>query len=330
MDDILQELENMVCNASSDAMSPQHESIDSATIGRWQSLFGFSASEAEDQIIAHRANIARTRISDSLWELVEDKAGYDREAYEFEMDFYKTHKRRLNYDESVVASEVPFVYLVKLEGTLESCSKVQEIAGLAQLPRLVEGVGESGDSARFCIIDRDAKDRILAWYTLTDQRHSAPVIVRLSESQKDLCSDSIAPTLGVDATFPQNRLNHEDDSVGVSQDQFPVPYFVYGNLAKHDILTENLGLTEPPAYRTAKVRGGLVRRFKDQYNALIDGPPDSIVDGLVYVVESKEHEDLLRFRETKNYEVVRCNIEVGAEMMEGLAFRYSGPTWQLR
>ncbi|KAF9741609.1 hypothetical protein PMIN01_01148 [Paraphaeosphaeria minitans] len=60
------------------------------------------------------------------------------------------------------------------------------------------------------------------------------------------------------------------------------------------------------------------------YPALVDGEEGDIVRGWAYLVESREHEDRLRFYETNKYEVVRCEIWIEGSRISGLAFRFCG------
>ena len=161
----------------------------------------------------------------------------------------------------------------------------------------------------------------------------APTFVRVSKSGKDLSKSSMYPTLGVDSTLPQYRPNSLDAEFMPSQNQYPVWYFFYGNLAVPDILTRRLALLKEPIFTPANVTGGVIKRWRGKYNALLDGPDTSRVYGWAYLVTTEEHEDALRYYETENYEIVRCNIvmhnEPAGEAVKGLTFKFVGPSEHL-
>lgn len=56
---------------------------------------------------------------------------------------------------------------------------------------------------------------------------------------------------------------------------------------------------------------------------MVDGPLAVSVTRKTYLVESVEHEEVLRAYETANYEVVRCVIEMeGGLTVQGCTFRF--------
>jgi hypothetical protein len=63
-----------------------------------------------------------------------------------------------------------------------------------------------------------------------------------------------------------------------------------------------------------------------KYNALVDASETSCIKGSACNVMSEQHEDALRIYGTKEYEVVRCTIELSGEIVEGCTFRYAGKT----
>ena len=115
------------------------------------------------------------------------------------------------------------------------------------------------------------------------------------------------------------------------QNQYPVWYFFYGNLAVADILTRRLALSEEPVFTPATVTGGVIKKWRGMYNALVDGPDTARVAGWAYLVATEEHEEALRFYETENYEIVRCGIAMkdGSDVVKGLTFRFVGPAEHL-
>ena len=141
------------------------------------------------------------------------------------------------------------------------------------------------------------------------------------------------PTLGVDTTLPQYRADSVDAKFVPTQNQYPVWYFFYGNLAIPDILSRRLGLSEKPVFTPATVMGGVIKKWRDQYNALLDsdGAETTCANGWAYLVETEEHEEALRFYETENYEIVRCTISMEGrpDAVKGLTFKFVGPSEHL-
>ncbi|KAI4109835.1 MAG: hypothetical protein LQ339_001619 [Xanthoria mediterranea] len=105
--------------------------------------------------------------------------------------------------------------------------------------------------------------------------------------------------------------------------EYPVWYLFYGTLMDPQTVQKCISLPSTPRLVPASTRGGILRSWGRKYKALVDGPLDAQVDGFAYRVETAEHEEYLRFRETKAYEVVRCRITLeGGEEVPGLTFRF--------
>jgi hypothetical protein len=139
----------------------------STTIARWNTLFKIPGDDAVDVIMEHRNNLTRTRISDEHWEAVrtsKEPQGYDREAYEYELDL---QKRKANIGNAVpVDEEVEsrVTYLVELSGPLENLEVMQKAAGLEKAPPAVDGWSvEEGRSVKMCIVGNKEKRAILQW-----------------------------------------------------------------------------------------------------------------------------------------------------------------------
>ncbi|KAI0103127.1 hypothetical protein F4776DRAFT_668920 [Hypoxylon sp. NC0597] len=80
--DLLDELESMAQVA---IRQPAQQEPDNASIKRWQSLFGYSFSQAAQKIEEHRSDLSRDLVTDSHWEMVrleKEAQGDDKEAYE--------------------------------------------------------------------------------------------------------------------------------------------------------------------------------------------------------------------------------------------------------
>jgi hypothetical protein len=147
-------------------------------------------------------------------------------------------------------------------------------------------------------------------------------------AEKCLSSCSLAPTLGsdIEPTLPQFRADTATQTFYPTQDQYPVLYFFYGTLADPEFLARKLDLPDCPILEPATISGGTLRIWGGKYKALVDGPTTATVSGWAYEVACKDHEDQLRFYETDQYEVVRCDIRMQStgETVKGLTFRFTG------
>jgi hypothetical protein len=136
------------------------------TIARWKRLFGYNHVEAVHLISEQRNDLARERITDELWAVIQDEkeaAGYDREAYEHSLQIPRIYKDR----SAVIQTTGPdggMVWLFRLGGLLDTPEKVQEIAGLDKVPRVVTGIGETS-LAKFCYVDKEAQKKLEEWLT---------------------------------------------------------------------------------------------------------------------------------------------------------------------
>jgi len=165
-----QELEALAGNAfNPDTTEKSNRSEPmSETLARWQRLFHLSVDTAIDRIMDHRNNLTRTRVSDDYWEAVrseKEAEGYDREAYEYELEL---QKKRALLPDSVPAAEgeegSSITYLVELTAPLDSPEKVQHAAGMETIPTEVAGRSvEESRPVRLCCVDGKAKAAILRW-----------------------------------------------------------------------------------------------------------------------------------------------------------------------
>ena len=329
--DALAELENMAKNIIDDFNRDQEP--EPTAIYRWQRVFGYSRAEATKYLQEHRSNYTRERLSDDLWEVVrtaKESAGYYREAYEHEIEIRRAKTRRPagRSGPSVSQASSRSTYIVKLEGPLGTAAQVQVAANLKKIPVVRFGAGEAGD-ADFVEVDTNTRDAIYLWLSQHNNTGFAPTIIRVSKSGKDLFEHSAYPTLGIDTTMPQYRADNSETRFLPAQNQYPVWYFFYGNLADPEILTRRLALSTPPVFVPATIRGGMIKRWHSKYNALLDADSTAWVNGRAYLVESEAHEDALRMYETENYEIVRCSISMGGDLVKGLTFRFAGPSEEL-
>ncbi|KAL4899037.1 hypothetical protein BDW74DRAFT_171805 [Aspergillus multicolor] len=201
-------------------------------------------------------------------------------------------------------------YVVRLEGPLTTLSMVQALTGMLQLPQQVDGSGDTGN-ASFCFVDGAEKSAITAALAGAFK----PTFIRINRAEKALDRHSAAPCLNYDATLPHHRAADDAQTFLPAQSQYLVWYFFYGTLASPDVLVDKLELDPdiPPILRPATIQGKL-RTW------------GNTVDGWAYEVASAAHEDVLRYYETEQYEVVRCAITMTdtPETVFGLTFRFVG------
>ncbi|OTB02233.1 hypothetical protein M426DRAFT_13680 [Hypoxylon sp. CI-4A] len=298
--DLLDELESMAQFAIQQPEQPDEP--DDTDIKRWQSLFGYTYSQAIQKIEEHRADLSRVLVTDSHWEIVraeKESEGYDKEAYEHACSLSTRTGMAAPQKSSTKPATKPSTFLLKLEGPFSDAKQVQLAACLAELPEELGGTDDSGNPAAFCKISSESKEKLLEHLSLQGSRFQ-PTMVRYSKAEKDLSAGSAYPTLGIDTTMPQHRPGTSNDQKLVpAQDQYPVWYFFYGTLG------------EAP--------GG-------KYKALVDGTSNAAgVQGQAFLVQTQEQEHCLQLYETDKYEVVRCEIEIGGQgTVKGLTFRFIG------
>jgi hypothetical protein len=342
--DLLVELENMAINADTDNIKHQ---ADIATVKQWKELFGYNHNEAIQKIELQRSEqVASLAVPAELWEFARsemERHGYDREAYEHLLII---GKQRKSCSRHVPTTKKNVSYLIKLGGPLSQPEEVGIAAGLQTTPELLTGVklqddehilgriedNEDSEKVSFCRVTDIAKAAIHNWLSRIGSTYQ-PIFIQLTQAEKDLCSHTIAPFLGLDPTLPQFRASSSDEFLVPAQSQYPVWYFFYGMLAESGYLPWILELPKgvEPQYQRARVRGGKLVTWGGKYRAMIDAPrADSeawVVDGKAFLVQNEEEESKLRFFETYQYEVVRCNIEFmeSRDTIRGLTFRFIGP-----
>ena len=204
---------------------------------------------------------------------------------------------------------------------LSTAGLIQEAAALPKLPTFAAGIGEHGQT-QFCEIDGAAKISLLSWLA---EHHPCfqPTIVRLSKAKKELCSILQRSCSEETVRCPTIESQAPVSIHSPLQEQYPVWYFFYGTLADPGVLSQHLALEEAPHYIPASVTGGRLRTWAGKHKALVDAPGE-VVFGTAFLAKSREQEDALRFYETDMYEVVRCQITIQSEMLDGLTFRFDG------
>lgn len=171
MDDLTlqSELEALAGNAWNPSPTPDHPSEPmSTTIQRWSTLFNLSPSDAVDRIVSHRNNLTRPRIPPDHWATIrtqKEAQGYDREAYEYELEL---QKRKANLPSLVPSADDEasrgITYLVELSGPLGTVEAVQRAAGMAERPEKVSGSSvEEGREVELCVVSSEGKNAVLHW-----------------------------------------------------------------------------------------------------------------------------------------------------------------------
>ncbi|KAL9023941.1 MAG: hypothetical protein Q9196_006869 [Gyalolechia fulgens] len=323
--DLLQHLEELAVGVN---RSEQEREPTADDLVRWNSLFGYSSSESLNIIASIRANINIHRLSDEHWDMIKalkESEGYDRESYEHQLQLWSTNPSRPS---RLQVSSSTSSYIFKLEGPFADIESLQHLVGVSSAEARV-GYGDDG-RADFARVDGITKRVIEEWLeSQSPPLTYRPTFIRLSQSPKDLSNVSSHPTIGIDSSLPQHRMRDLNQSFFPRQTEYPVWYFFYGTLTDPDTLQKCISISYLPNLIPASIKGGRLRSWRRKYNALIDGPADAEVDGYAYRVESSDHEDSLRFRETQAYEVVRChislNVEGVKEAIQGLTFRFRNP-----
>ncbi|KAI0846258.1 hypothetical protein F5Y00DRAFT_272202 [Daldinia vernicosa] len=297
---------------------------DSDDIKRWQSLFGYTHVQAIQKIQEHRADLSRVPITDSHWDIVraeKEAEGYNKEAYEHSHSLM-TSLTSNSRPRKITSKTKPSVYLLKLEGPLDTVIRVQSAAGLDIAPQEHRGTDDSGEHTVFCKVDVHTKEKLGEFLASQGSRFQ-PTFIRYSRAEKDLSTKSAYPTLGIDTTMPQHRLCSNDDPKLVpAQNQYPVWYFFYGTLADPSVLKRLLGID--PSYCPASVVGGVLKTWGGKYKALVDAPSGKTVRGQAFLVKNQEQEECLQLYETDKYDVVRCEFQLHGKKVKGLTFRFIG------
>lgn len=226
----------------------------------------------------------------------------------------------------------PNYFVLKLNGALSDIETIKEATGPGVITKTFTGEDDAGRAAVCCRVDNAGREKVISYLdSIGASAAFQPTFIRDSKASKVLSDFSVHPTLGIEATLPQHRINSLADSTLLpKQNQYPVWCFCYGKLAQPGVLKRLLALEEDAVYRRAKiVQGGVLRTWGAKYNALMDAPEtarNTAVDGSAFLVQNEEQEDVLCRYETVQYEVVRCSIEMvhKKEAVRGLVFRFVG------
>ncbi|KPM42999.1 hypothetical protein AK830_g3515 [Neonectria ditissima] len=310
--DVLDILASMVQSAS---LHDDGQEPDLATIQQWQHLFSYSFAEAEEKIKEHRSNdnVALV-VSDAHWEMIrhrDDLSSYSKEAYEHSLELARkaalvqASATPVQNNRHGNRSIRPVTYLVKLDGPVSTVDSIMTAGCLSTAPKLLCGTDSSGGSATFC-----------HFYSIL-QGFQGPVTNFTSSNTRYRLN------------FAQYRYNTATSTPSPSQNQFPVWYFFYGTLADSDVLARVLGDEQQQQlpnydYRSARIRGGILKTWGGRYQALVDDPDGGYVKGSAFLVVDENQEDALRVYETDQYEVVRCTVEMEDGLVDGLTFKFVG------
>jgi hypothetical protein len=117
----------------------------------------------------------------------------------------------------------------------------------------------------------------------------------------------------------------------------PTWYSFYGSLTNPSWLKEVLDLPSDPTLHNAIVVGYEILPW-GPHKVLVEGEPGQVVQGVAFLVETKEYADTLEFYETGNYELGACNIifttspdgEPTGREEPGRVFMYRGDSEKLR
>jgi hypothetical protein len=283
--------------------------------------------------------LADTAVYEEDGEIDTVKMWQERFGYSYEEAAALTAATKLSSDaaapppeRSLSPAEARKLYILKLEGPVDSAAKVRVAGNLSAIPEIYYDEGD--DRTIFCKVDGRTKMTMERW--LSGQKSSSfrPLFVPVGAAYKELSPDSLYPTLGKDTTLPQFRpqaphLLASAPSFGPTQDQYPVWYFFYGTLASVPKLVSLFSLSyddddDVPVLRKARVFGGEMKTWgQGKYNALVDG--QQRIEGSAYQVWTKDHEDALRKYETEAYEVVKCSVELDdGTVVQACTFRFIG------
>ncbi|RFU29023.1 hypothetical protein B7463_g7305, partial [Scytalidium lignicola] len=109
----------------------------------------------------------------------------------------------------------------------------------------------------------------------------------------------------------------------------PKPFFFYGSLTDPLRLQEVLQLAAPPVLKSARVKSYKIMLW-GQYLALVDGPHNSYVDGMAYVVETEHQQKMLEHYETDVYSVEGIRITIEGEEVPGRTFMWADDSTELK
>jgi hypothetical protein len=171
-------------------------------------------------------------------------------------------------------------------------------------------------------------------------------------AHKDLYDTSTVPCVH-DTTLPQSKLNQTERCPQPLQDDYPVWYFLTGQIAHPEHMKALWQLSKKPYHRHATVEGLTSIRYKHRETSeqrlepwesaknygsgealVISSPNDKLLHGnkavgLAYLVGDKLSEDRLRYFKTSLFRVDRCRITLSPISRYGQAHEVDGLTFVL-
>ncbi len=321
--DLLSACESLACNVLEySATDTSDLQIPESDVEHWQLLFQMTRAEAIGEIRYWRLDFSRESLSRYAWDAIKESdfaIGFTKESYEYSLARGWKLKRH-----HVTSTDDTGKYLLRIEEILPSIATIQDLLDTEKLD-FVSGLDDDGNSVQFCYMSAQMRSLLLSRLASSDSIQFRPNFIRVSIAAKDLSADSRHPTLGIDSTLPQYRLQSNAENLRPAQNEYPVPYFFYGTLAEQAILARVLGISDHNyiKYQPATVAAAALTTWAGKYRSLVDGGYGDEVDGMVYLVKSREEEEALRIYETAKYEVVRCAIYFKGEAQShmGLTFR---------
>ncbi|EXL97829.1 hypothetical protein FOIG_10143 [Fusarium odoratissimum NRRL 54006] len=206
---------------------------------------------------------------------------------------------------------------------LDTTEAVAQAAGISS-PNgcAISATDSSGKVGSFFKINAINKTTIEAYLRAKPSLTTfVPTFIPCNPARKSLSPHSLHPTLGIETTLPHRRLEHLHDEPRPAQNEYPVWYFVYGDLAEGDVLLDLLRCERH--LRNSQVVGGILKRRGEDWVLLNDPNGIRCMPWLALLVEIKGQEDMLRVYQTDAYEVVRCTIGIwGEATVAGLTFRF--------
>jgi hypothetical protein len=224
---LVEELERLALKATKSCKLESTPTDDE--IQRWGKLFSYSPKKAIELIELHRHDYACIHVSDDHWEYVRETMehrGHSKNSYEHQLMIKtskttKKTKASPKKSQSLSLKKSNTMYLVRLEEPLNSVDIVKNVAKLKDPPEIMNGQGLNCDVV-FCIVNCLAITAISEWLTVHAPDYVPTFVYMPSRAEKSLSKDSHYPTLCMDSTVPQYRLNSDSQIPNPPQDQYPV------------------------------------------------------------------------------------------------------------
>jgi hypothetical protein len=306
--------------------SPSPDVVTTSDVATWQAQFGYTDYEVVEAIEAHRAYDVHFTAAEWEHERVQaEEQGHNQETWAH-VRFCGGcggHVDVQDLPQSYHARQVFPKFLVSLRGVLFDEDQVRKYTETRRALKSCDLCDEVGDTLDYVALHN------FEWSFLQTKMPtcflSQLLTLRVDPplAYKQLLSHSISPMLGYEGTLPQYRFDSLDEIARPAQDEYPVVYFLYNDLANRNRLMRVLALAELPALEPAVALGGKLMTW-GRYRALVNGEEDDKVGGVMYTVQNKVDEDFLRGHETGKYEVVRCIMysQVDDMVVRGLTFRF--------